>query len=206
MPKASRRGAKPVWERGRAGRFMAGIRVYVRTAWWGIVSARVTESGPLLIAQGVILRENPRKQVLLSIRSDLFGWELPGGTLEKNEAPSQAVVREIHEETGLEIDPFESVGVWIRRGFRPHTAHVFLCRVIGGVERPSRETPRLKWFDVEDLPPELFPWYDEPLRVAMAARAEPFAGEEWQGLKIVWKAMKTDLGMRWKGLPNPSAE
>ena len=183
------------------GRFAGGFWDYARTAWWGIVSARVTESRQLVIAQAVILRDEPRKQVLLSIRSDLFGWELPGGTLEAKEAPAEAVVREVREETGLEIDPFQIVGVWVRRGFRPHTAHVFLCRVTGGVETPSHETPRLRWFDVNDLPEELFSWYDEPLRVALAPGDEIFVGDEWQGLGAIGQAMKIDLVMRWKGLP-----
>ncbi len=206
MPEAARRRGKPVWERGRTGRFLGGLWDYARTAWWGVVSARVTESRQLVIAQAVILRDQPRRQVLLSIRSDLFGWELPGGTLEGNESPAQAVVREVHEETGLEIDPFEVVGVWVRRGFRPHTAHVFLGRVIGGIETPSHETPRLKWFDVDALPDALFSWYEAPLREALAPGSEIFVGDEWQGADTIWKAMKIDLAMRWKGLPDSDEE
>jgi 8-oxo-dGTP pyrophosphatase MutT (NUDIX family) len=206
MPESPRRRDKPVWERGRMGRFLGGFWVYARTAWWGVVSARVTESRQLVIAQAVILRDEPQRQVLLSIRSDLFGWELPGGTLEGREAPAEAVIREVREETGLEIDPFEIVGVWIRRGFRPHTAHVFLGRVIGGIETPSHETPRLRWFDVEDLPEELFSWYDEPLRVALAPGSETFVGDDWQGVDAIWKAMKIDLAMRWTGLPDSDAD
>jgi len=201
MSRASRRQGKPVWERGRAGRFLGGLWDYARTAWWGIVSARVTESRQLVVAQAVILRDDPRRQVLLSIRSDLFGWELPGGTLEGRETPADAVVREVREETGLEIELSGVVGVWVRRGFRPHTAHVFLCRVTGGVEVPSHETPRLKWFDTDDLPNELFAWYDAPLSLALGPDDEIFVGDEWQGLDSIWKAMKIDLVMRWKGLP-----
>jgi len=162
---------------------------------------RVTESPPLVIAQAVILRDGPPRQVLLSIRSDLFGWELPGGTLEGSESPEQTVKREIAEETGLEVDPTSVVGVWVRRGFRPHTAHVFLCRVLEGTESPSHETPRLRWFDVDQIPAELFSWYEEPLRVALDPDAELFIGDDWHGVSTILNAMKIDLAMRWSGLP-----
>ncbi len=202
MPKVPRRRGRPVWERGRAGRFWGGCWDYARTAWWGIVSARVTESTPLVVAQAVILREGPTRQVLLAIRSDLFGWELPGGTLEARESASEAVVREVREETGLDVEPIVQVGDWVRTGFRPHTARVYLCRVVGGSETPSHETARLAWFDVEDLPEELFSWYHEPLRVALAPGDTPFDGKDRQGAEMIWHAMKIDLAMRWRGLPS----
>ena len=199
--KARRRRGTPVWERGRAGRFWGGLRDYATTAWWGFVSPRVSESRPLVIAQAVILREGPPRQVLLSIRSDLFGWELPGGTLEAGETAKQAVIREVREETGLDVEPVTRIGDWVRRGFRPHTAHVYLCRVIGGVEAPSHETPRLAWFDVDEIPAALFPWYHGPLREALAPGATPYEGEDVQGVATIWHAMKIDLAMRWRGLP-----
>ena len=201
MSKPSRRRGTPVCERGRIGRFWGGFWDYARTAWWGIVSAQVTETRPLVIAQAVILRDGSPRQVLLSIRSDLFGWELPGGTLEGEESPQRAVVREVAEETGLQIDPVSVVGVWVRRGFRPHTVHVFSCRVLSGDELPSHETPRLRWFDVDEIPAELFSWYEEPLRKALEPGDEIFAGDDWQGLSTILDAMKIDLGMRWRGLP-----
>ena len=201
----SRRG-DPVWDRSRAGRLFGGLSDYIRTAWWGIVSPRVTESRPLVIAQAVILREEPPIRVLLSVRSDLFGWELPGGTLEIGEDARVAVVREVREETGLEVEPVEHVGDWVRRGFRPHTARVYRCRVVGGHEVPSHETPRLGWFDVEAPPDALFSWYREPLRVALAPRDEPFHREEVQGISTIWNAMKIDLAMRWRGLPDSRSE
>ncbi len=198
---APQRRGTPAWQRGRAGRFFCGLRDYATTAWWGLASPRVSESRPLVIAQAVILRNGPPRQVLLSIRSDLFGWELPGGTLEAGETAAKAVVREVREETGLDVEPVEHVGDWIRRGFRPHTACVYLCRVVGGIEAPSHETPRLAWFDVDEPPDELFPWYHEPLRVALAPGEAPFEGEDRHGIAIIWQAMKIDLAMRWRGLP-----
>lgn len=191
----------PVWERGRLGRFIGGLWDYANTAWWGIVSPRVSESAPLLIVQAVILREGPPRGVLLSIRSDLFGWELPGGTVRPSEDAARALIREVREETGLEVEIESHVGDWVRTGFRPHTARVYRCRVVSGQETPSDETPRLGWFDVDALPAELFAWYHAPIREGLASRTFPFEGEERQGISDIWQAMKIDLSMRWRGLP-----
>jgi 8-oxo-dGTP pyrophosphatase MutT (NUDIX family) len=205
VPPAPGRGT-PVHDRGRFGRFSGGLVDYVRTAWWGAVAPRTVERRPLAIAQGVILRENAgRLEVLLSVRSDLFGWELPGGTVERGEAPSAALVREVQEETGLEISLEGPVGTWRRTGFRPHTAHVYRGRAVGGTLRPSHETPRVAWFDAAAPPAALFPWYREPLSVARERRPAAVAVDEVQGLPWILEAMRIDLRMRWEGLPAPAA-
>ena len=40
-------------------------------------------------------------------------WDLTGGFLDETEHPLDALVRELREETGLEIEPQEFVGVWM---------------------------------------------------------------------------------------------
>ena len=195
---------RPVHERGRFGRFWGGLADYLRTAWWGLFAPRMSERETLEIVQAIILRgdaERDRADVLLSIRSDLFGWELPGGTPESGETHEESLRREVHEETGLEIEIEAHVGDWVRRGFRPHRARIYRCRVVGGIESPSHETPRLGWFPIANPPEALFPWYREPLRCAREDREGPVARDEWQGLGSIWKAMKIDLAMRWRGLP-----
>ena len=199
---------RPVHRRGRLGRLWGGLVDYARTAWWGIVAPRVAERAPLIISQAVILRDrnDGRRQVLLSLRADLFGWELPGGTPEPGERTEETLVREVEEETGLEIEIEANVGDWVRTGFRPHTARVFRGRAVAGTLRPSNETPRVGWFEIEALPEGLFPWYREPLAVALEQRADPVRVEERQGWREVRAAMRIDLVTRWRGLPEPRVE
>ncbi len=57
------------------------------------------------VGVGVIITKN--QQVLLLRRRNVHGagtWSTPGGHLDFGESPEQCAVREVKEETGLEID------------------------------------------------------------------------------------------------------
>jgi 8-oxo-dGTP diphosphatase len=178
---------------GLARRVAAALPVYARTAWWGILAPRLVESAPLVVDQAVAL--SPRG-VLLAVRSDLRGWELPGGTPLPGESGEQAVRREVLEETGVEVAVERLVGEYRRTGFRPHTARVWLCRARGGEARPSPETPAVAWFPADALPGTLFPWYRQPLADARAGLREPVRrGEHW-GAAAVLAGLWIDLRMR----------
>ena len=67
------------------GRLAAAFVSYARIAWWGLVAPRTPlERSALVVVQSVVLRagEDDVPEVLLAVRSDLIGWELPGGTPE----------------------------------------------------------------------------------------------------------------------------
>jgi 8-oxo-dGTP pyrophosphatase MutT (NUDIX family) len=162
-------------------------------AWWGLVTPRTWEKEPLLVVQGVVLDDD---RVLLTTRSDLHGWELPGGSLDSGEPDEAAIRREILEETGLEVRIERRVGDYVRTGFRPHTARIFLCRVTGGAVRSSAETPSVRWFPIGQIPDTLFPWYRAPLADALADHAEPVERHEHQGFATMWAGMKIDFRMR----------
>ena len=180
---------------GRARRVAGALPVYARLACWGLLAPRL-EPGPLLVVQAVVRSE---AGVLLCLRSDLRGWELPGGNPEPGEAAEEALRREVLEETGIEVALERRVGDYVRTGFRPHRARVWLCRVAGGSEMPSPETLRVAWFPAQALPGTLFPWYRAPIEDALAGLAEPVERHEQQGLRAVAAGLAIDLRSRWRG-------
>jgi ADP-ribose pyrophosphatase YjhB (NUDIX family) len=59
-----------------------------------------------------------RRRLLLQQRSDGGQWGLPGGSVEIGESVSDAVVREVREETGLTVTPRRLVGVYSDPAFQ----------------------------------------------------------------------------------------
>jgi 8-oxo-dGTP pyrophosphatase MutT (NUDIX family) len=162
-------------------------------AWRGLVVPRVGEGEPLCVYQGIIRSEHG---VLLAVRRDLRGWELPGGHGRPGEPAEAALCREILEETGLTVEVTAHVGDYVRTGFRPHTARIYVCRSSWGTLRPSDETPVVRWFREDALPDTLFPWFRQPLADAFEG-GPPVTRTESQGLRAIWAGLTIDLRMRW---------
>jgi len=106
---------------------------------------------------------NEAGQVLLQLRSDSGTWGLPGGAIDPGEEPAEALVREIREETALEIVPERIVGVYSGADFRVRYANgdeamivsiTFRCRPLGGPPRVNDdESLEVRYFSPDTLPP-----------------------------------------------------
>src|SRR5512133_4377105 len=65
-------------------------------------------------------------------------WSLPGGVMEAGESLEQAAIREVKEETGLDIQPGKLIGVYSKPGENA-LALTFEGKVIGGILRADHE-------------------------------------------------------------------
>ncbi|GHH65406.1 NUDIX hydrolase [Streptosporangium violaceochromogenes] len=97
---------------------------------------------------GVIVDDQGR--ALLTQRRDNGRWEAPGGVLERDEDVITGLLREIHEETGLTVEPVMLTGVY-KNMTRGIVALVFRCKVIGGHLTETGETRAFRWVTVDEV-------------------------------------------------------
>ena len=111
---------------------------------------------PKLDVRGGVFSES--RVLLVRERSD-GRWTLPGGWVEVNDAPSEAVAREILEESGYQARPVKLAAL-LDKNRHPHPPGVhhiyklfFLCELTGGAAAVSAETDAAEFFPVQALPP-----------------------------------------------------
>lgn len=87
---------------------------------------------------------------------DGYTWTLPKGTPNPGETTEQTALREVTEETGLDVritGPFESISyTFVQKGTRIHkTVHYFLMEPTGGdLARHDHEFDDVRWVDLAD--------------------------------------------------------
>jgi ADP-ribose pyrophosphatase YjhB (NUDIX family) len=80
-------------------------------------------------------------------------WDLPGGFVDETEHPLDALHRELREETGLEIEPTELLGIWMQAyGERTVLCLTWIARPAGGEEQAGDDLVELRWFGPDELP------------------------------------------------------
>jgi ADP-ribose pyrophosphatase YjhB (NUDIX family) len=107
---------------------------------------------------------NAGGEILMQRRSDNDLWALPGGTMDFGETIGDTAIREVREETGLEVELDGIVGIYsdprhvieysdgeVRQQFNI----CFRGRLIGGALRCSDESTDVRWVvpaELDDLP------------------------------------------------------
>jgi 8-oxo-dGTP pyrophosphatase MutT (NUDIX family) len=137
-------------------------------------SALATSAGGIVVSTR---SDRPSLVVGMRRRSrDAVTWTLPKGTPDPGETIEQTAVREVGEETGLEvriIEPLPSIEyAFVQDGTRIHkTVHYFIMEPIGGdLSRHDAEFERVRWVPFDEAPGLLSFATERELVAAAASR------------------------------------
>jgi ADP-ribose pyrophosphatase YjhB (NUDIX family) len=103
---------------------------------------------------------NEKRQILLQKRRDNLKWGLPGGLMELDESIEECAIREVKEETNLDVRLTKFLGVFINPCMTWRVtdkakviAFAFVGNIIGGdLKINDNESLDLKYFDYDLLP------------------------------------------------------
>jgi len=124
-----------------------------------IFLADVGYATPKVDVRGVVFRDDAL--LLVKERRD-GGWTLPGGWADIGDSPSEAVIREIDEESGYKTRVIKLLAVYDRSKrnyYVPSPHHIyklfFQCEVLSGSATTSIETEDVAFFPEHDIPKQL---------------------------------------------------
>jgi ADP-ribose pyrophosphatase YjhB (NUDIX family) len=134
------------------------MAVHVQTEVQTVHTLLASEAGhatPKIDVRGVVFSDT--RLLLVKERQDSL-WTLPGGWADVNESPSEAVLREVLEESGYQTRAVKLLALYDRRkhAHPPHLYHIyklfFQCELLGGTPTPSPETKEVGFFPEAELP------------------------------------------------------
>jgi 8-oxo-dGTP pyrophosphatase MutT (NUDIX family) len=123
---------------------------WILPQWLQIVLSRVIRPLFQVFAAAVIFDENKNILLVKLTYQRFHPWGLPGGSLEYGEHPEEAVIRELWEETGLNvsIEKLLLVNSWLP----DRVGLYYLCKIIDGTFCPSDEVSEFSYFSLDNLP------------------------------------------------------
>jgi 8-oxo-dGTP diphosphatase len=108
--------------------------------------------GPKLVAGAIFELDGEVVLIQRDIEPGYGKWTFPGGFVERGESAEAAAEREVLEESGLEIEVADIIGLYTYEGEVPAIA-VFAAQIVGGEPTPLDET-----MDVKSFPRDGLPW------------------------------------------------
>jgi 8-oxo-dGTP diphosphatase len=103
-------------------------------------------------ALGIVFSGEEPNQILLIKRRDIPVWVLPGGGIDKGEVPEHACLREVLEESGLEVTIERKLGFYKPKNWLSDYTHIFVCKPKSGSLTTGPETKDIRYFSINALP------------------------------------------------------
>jgi ADP-ribose pyrophosphatase YjhB (NUDIX family) len=135
-------------------------------------------------ASAVVVDDSGR--ILLHKRTDNEYWSIPGGAMKPGESIAETVVREVEEETGIEVDVQKVLGIYSNPRHvsvyddgevRQQFSVCFLCRAVGGELRTSEESSEVRFVGLAETEAlEIHPSIRLRIQHYAENRPEPYIG------------------------------
>jgi 8-oxo-dGTP diphosphatase len=111
--------------------------------------------GPVIPAVGAVIKDREGRLLLIK-RGHEPGvglWSLPGGRIKANETDSEALEREMREETGLEVETGHLIGRVQRPGLGDTVIDIrdYAATITGGTLTPGDDAADARWVRPADL-------------------------------------------------------
>ena len=127
------------------------------------IREKVSHDCIFLNVAGIVVFNDTGKVLLQKRSKSEELWGFPGGVMELGESAAEAAIREVCEETGLDVKIDSLLGVYTKYFHQYHNgdqaqpiAIVFTGSIVGGeIFVDGKETFDLKFFDLDEVP-ELF--------------------------------------------------
>ncbi|VWX38706.1 NUDIX hydrolase [Exiguobacterium oxidotolerans] len=100
-----------------------------------------------LSAGAVVLDDHGK---ILLIKGPERGWEFPGGVIELGETIEDGIIREVKEESGIDIEVTRFCGIY--QNISQHVcATCWLAKAVGGTLQTSSESLEVGFFSLEEV-------------------------------------------------------
>lgn len=112
---------------------------------------------PKIDTRAAIFKDNK----ILLVHENNDTWTLPGGWCDTLESIKSNTIKEVNEETGLDVDAIKLIAVQDRN---KHNTPIYaygickvfvLCKVVGGSFKKNNETIETNYFSLDDIPKNL---------------------------------------------------
>jgi ADP-ribose pyrophosphatase YjhB (NUDIX family) len=124
-----------------------------------VFAAEDGHATPKLDVRGVVFRDDAILLVREKVKKSAGTWTLPGGWVDVGESPSEAVVREVREESGYDTRVAKLLALYDRdrHPHPPHPWHIwkacFLCELVDGTQHElDDEIAEARFFTRDELP------------------------------------------------------
>lgn len=139
----------------RFGAWLSFTLISLAGTWryWATMSTRSVHSVRVIVT-------DERRVLLVSHWYAPWAWTLPGGGIDKKEEPEAAAIREVYEETGIQVRSIGGeVGQYEGRWGKHDRVAVYWTGDFEGslALKPNLEIMARSWFDIDNLPEELSP-------------------------------------------------